>query len=87
MRVTTNPVPVTGDAVPFDPDNPGPFAAAAGEWFLRTEGRTAVVRDQSGNEDVIYPGWLVIWADGGTVPHFTNAANLGEGDTFFWNPA
>jgi hypothetical protein len=85
MRVTTNPVPITGDAEPWDPDNPRKFTELAGDAFLRREGDTAIVTGPDGIEDVIHPGWLVIRPDLRAVPHFTNAGNLGDGDGYFWN--
>jgi hypothetical protein len=87
MRVTSNPVPITAEAEPFDPVNPEPFARLAGPDFIRIEDGTAIVRDQDGNEDVIRPGWLVIRPDRGGPAHYSNSANLGEGPGFFWNPA
>lgn len=86
MRVTTNPVPVTGDAVALDPANPGPFTEAAGDAFVASDGDTVIYRNAEGHVHRAYPGWLVIVPDGGGWPHFTNPGNLGEGEGFFWNP-
>ena len=80
MRVETR--PLAGDAEAWDPENPGPFEALAGSRFIRTEGETAIVTSRGapdGTEMPVYPGWLVIRADGSTDGEalFATPENLG----------
>ena len=83
MRVTTNPVPITGEAVALDPAAPRPFIEAAGNSFVTTDAGTVIYRNADGHVYRAYPGWLVIVPDDGGEPHFTNPGNLaGEGRAF-----
>jgi hypothetical protein len=88
IRVTT--LPIEGDAEPFDPENPGPFAAMAGTQLVRLEGDAAVVHDEEGREHVIYPGGLAIRPDGsgdGEVLFTTQTRFAREGRRRLWGLA
>jgi hypothetical protein len=77
MRVHTN--PLSADAEPLDPANPGPFIALAGSQFLRQEGDTVVYQSREGREGRAYPGWLVVRPDGSGDAMFADPENLGDG--------
>jgi hypothetical protein len=87
MRVTTNPVPITGEAEPLDPADPQPFADALGTQFVAVDGGTVLYRNMEGHVCRAYPGWIAVRPDGGGAVHVSNSANLGAGPGFFWNPA
>jgi hypothetical protein len=87
MRGTTN--HLEGEFTPFDPADPGPFAAAAGTRLIRVNGDgTATIRsaDPDGNEDTVHPGWLAFRPDGsgegGAV--FVAPGNVSEGASTVW---
>jgi hypothetical protein len=87
MRVTTNPVPITGEAVVLDPADPRPFAEALGAQFVAADGDTVLYRNAEGHVALAHPGWIAVRPDGGGMVHVANAANLGDGPGFFWNRA
>jgi hypothetical protein len=53
-------VPMKATAVPWNPADPAPFIRLAGRRYLRTEGDVAVIRNDDGREDSVYPGWSVV---------------------------
>ncbi len=62
MRLTTK--PVSADAAPWDPADPGPFTALAGSQFLGADGDLAVIRTAGGCVMHVHPGWLAARPDG-----------------------
>jgi hypothetical protein len=62
MRVAT--IPMEADAEVWDPAHPEAFLRLAGTRYLRTEGDVAVVLNDDGREDSVWPGWSVIRPDG-----------------------
>lgn len=87
MRVATR--PLEGDAEAFDPENPEPFIALAGDRLIAVEGGTARVREEDGHEMTVYPGWLAIRPDGSGDGEalFTSQANFGPDAPRLWGPA
>lgn len=57
-------LPAEGPAAVFDPADPGPFAALAGERLVAVTGEAAVVRTQGGDLLTVRQGWVVIVPDG-----------------------
>ena len=55
---------VTGEAAAWDPADPGPFAALAGDRYLGADGDLAVIRTRSGCVMHAHPGWVVVRPDG-----------------------
>jgi hypothetical protein len=77
MRLATN--PLSADAEPLDPGNPGPFIALAGSQFVRMDGDAALYTSREGREGRAYPGWLVIRPDGSDDALFADPENVGDG--------
>ena len=82
MRLATN--PLSADAEPLDPGNPGPFIALAGSQFVRMDGESALYRSREGREGRAYPGWLVIRPDGSEDGYARFAAPTNVGDGEIW---
>jgi len=89
MRVRRNPVPVEADAELWGPATRERFIELAGSQFLREEDGNAVVRAQDGNEEVVYPGRLVIRPHGSPdgQAQFASADQVGAGDLCAWSIA
>jgi hypothetical protein len=85
MRVHTN--PLSADAEPLDPANPGPFIALAGSQFVRMDGESALYRSREGREGRAYPGWLVIRPDGSGDGGALFADPVNVGDDEIWGVA
>lgn len=85
-RLIRNTAAMQCEGARFDPADPGPFAALAGDHLVRLEDGSAVVRTGDGREMSVYPGWWVRAAPGGIV-RFMAPDLVGDGPGCDWTVA
>jgi hypothetical protein len=69
---------ISGEAEPFNPEDPQAFTALAGDQLTAVDGDMAVVRTRSGQELRLPAGWLAIRPDGETAVIFAEPESLGS---------